>query len=1457
MAKRNKETPERKKRQSARVPKLESLGKYQIQKEIGAGGMGAVFLARDTTLNRLAALKVLPRDKAENPVLVKRFKAEGQAAAHLRHENIVSVYDAGEEDGYLYIALEYVEGTDLHNLISKRNRVPVRRSLEIITQVTKALAHAYQQGIVHRDIKPANILIRQDSVVKLTDLGLARSIDDNTETSITRAGTTVGTVDYMAPEQARDSKAADIRSDIYSLGCTWYHMLTGRAPFSEGSLTNKLAAHASTPPPDPRELNDRVPEGIVAIIQRMMAKSQNDRYQNPEELLEDLKNSNLKRSNVDNNVLEALASDESDSEQATLETITNQKADSSDFLINQFMPDYSSPAETTEEETSNRLSTSFDLEQLAAEVEVESETLVPKVKRSQKRPKKTVEPEPIADETTEFSRTQDSAPPIQEGSVISDSAVKARETARSKKQETPVKQQKRSKPVAQNPKKSRKESVAPSRPQKPSRKRGPVAPNNTSASENGVAVDYTQIAKLIGGVILLILLIWWGIKTFSSSAPTPQGKGNNPFASADQNQQQQQANSDSSETQSPDENSDQTKSADDGSNQQPVDVSENNNSAEKSQATDSNHKTNEKWQNVAARGQEKKYLPEWGTGFISLGAANGSKAYPNLPVLKVAKGKSETGIYQSLNSAIQAVNSKGAVIRLLGQGPFLLKPHRLQNISELILMADSEQNPVVVIQADEVTQKQPELNVISFSGGVLRLQGIHFLCDVSQFPDSGTCDIFKIDQSDITFQNCSFGLIGANQKRTFRLVNSIGKIRSTTARPQGETRILLENSVITGSQLEAIHVNQPYADVLVSNCFISTKGSPCLELTSQEIKPKSSSDLEARNVPCIFRIFSSTLLSDRSIFELNGPIESKKSNQPGQDATAKISPSRTDIIVVNSVLMGNPKEKQSSMVSLIDWPQDKLRAQNKSRFSGLKFQLESTLLWGWPLYLKSIDSSNTHKTFQIDSHRIWQQSWGGVVLEDAFNNQIPSKMGQLRTPAFVKSLLDFSKEKSVYAISEGGLIAGCDPAKLTSLSQGQLKRISAYQHRPQNYDQLRKVFTKAKTVTFDMTKGDLSEFLKSSGISGPTNVLVNGEGICYTSPIILENKQVRLQFQQKAGGSPLVVQLKLSPSATPKRSRDKKSTAISSFITSRNSTLEMVGGNFQIAAERRGVIPKHFLICQNSRVALDQCVLKAMLFNEKRFQSVVYVEPAATKQTSQVMIDRSFLTASGTIIESRALRLSLEIQNSLLLGLQNLFAFDAPGSDSPSIQVSLKQSTFAPGRSVFTFQESLGTSAGIGSLQIFADDSIFMPAPSTSAVRADLSRTVSLFAIPPSLQKKKLIQWWGNSNGFMIERLNLLADSGNNSQTTSAAFSKGMKNLFGEEVTQRPLASPGGIILQEQKLPPLVKIMSSDFQLLPTCKAATWSELKQPIGAKLSELEQNLKESSNSRSKPGRNKLAF
>ncbi len=289
--------------------KAEKLGRYILQRKLGAGGMGAVYLALDKELNRLVALKVLPPDKAENEILVKRFKAEAQAVAQLRHENIVQVYESGETDGYHYIALEYVEGTDVHRLIKKRGRLPVRRATEIINQLALALEHANTKGIVHRDIKPANMLINQAGVVKLTDMGLARMLDDTEVTSITRAGTTVGTVDYMAPEQARSSKAADTRSDIYSLGCAWYHMLTGSPPYPEGSVTNKLQAHAVAKIPDPRDINEAVPETVVAVIQRMMSKKPEDRHQSPQELLDDLKAVKASKRDISATDLAALANE--------------------------------------------------------------------------------------------------------------------------------------------------------------------------------------------------------------------------------------------------------------------------------------------------------------------------------------------------------------------------------------------------------------------------------------------------------------------------------------------------------------------------------------------------------------------------------------------------------------------------------------------------------------------------------------------------------------------------------------------------------------------------------------------------------------------------------------------------------------------------------------------------------------------------------------------------------------------------------------------------------------------------------------------------------------------------------------------------------------------------------------------------------------------------------------------
>jgi serine/threonine-protein kinase len=266
------------------------IGKYKVLRHIATGGMGAVYKAYDTENKREVALKVLTREMAAKPAMVERFKREARNAGQLRHENIVTLYELDEANETYFIAMEFVDGIDLHEYILRKKALDPDEALQIMVQASRALDHYHKHGIVHRDIKPSNFLLSRDKgqlVAKLTDLGLSRHTAAD-EYRVTRAGTTVGTVDYISPEQARDSGAADIRSDLYSLGCTWYHMLTGRAPFAEGGLADRLYNHINKEPEDVRRFNPRVSEATCAVLRRLLAKAPADRYQTPAELLADL-----------------------------------------------------------------------------------------------------------------------------------------------------------------------------------------------------------------------------------------------------------------------------------------------------------------------------------------------------------------------------------------------------------------------------------------------------------------------------------------------------------------------------------------------------------------------------------------------------------------------------------------------------------------------------------------------------------------------------------------------------------------------------------------------------------------------------------------------------------------------------------------------------------------------------------------------------------------------------------------------------------------------------------------------------------------------------------------------------------------------------------------------------------------------------------------------------------------
>lgn len=261
------------------------LAHFELLEPIGVGGMAAVLRARDLQLDRFVALKILPPEMATDPENVRRFHQEARAAAKLDHENIARVFFCGEDKGLHFIAFEFVEGENLRTLIERRGLFPVPEAIRYILQIATGLDHAAARGVVHRDIKPSNIIISPNGRAKLVDMGLARSLEPRGDQDLTQSGVTLGTFDYISPEQALDPREADIRSDVYSLGCTLYHMLTGQPPVPEGNAFKKMKHHQDVAPIDPRQLNPQIPDEVAAILMRMMAKQPKDRYQKPVQLI--------------------------------------------------------------------------------------------------------------------------------------------------------------------------------------------------------------------------------------------------------------------------------------------------------------------------------------------------------------------------------------------------------------------------------------------------------------------------------------------------------------------------------------------------------------------------------------------------------------------------------------------------------------------------------------------------------------------------------------------------------------------------------------------------------------------------------------------------------------------------------------------------------------------------------------------------------------------------------------------------------------------------------------------------------------------------------------------------------------------------------------------------------------------------------------------------------------------
>ncbi|PLT34256.1 Stk1 family PASTA domain-containing Ser/Thr kinase [Bacillus sp. V5-8f] len=260
-------------------------GRYKLLDMVGGGGMANVYLARDMILERDVALKILRMDFSNDEQFIKRFNREAQSATSLAHSNIVSIYDVGEEDDIYYIVMEYVKGLTLKQYIQKHYPIPIEKALDIMKQITAAIAHAHQNGIIHRDIKPQNILIDEKGNVKITDFGIAMALS---ATNITQTNAVLGSVHYLSPEQARGGMA-NKKSDIYSLGIVMFELMTGRLPFSGESAVSIALKHLQSETPSPKRWNPEIPQSVENVILKATAKDSFYRYESVDDMQDDIR----------------------------------------------------------------------------------------------------------------------------------------------------------------------------------------------------------------------------------------------------------------------------------------------------------------------------------------------------------------------------------------------------------------------------------------------------------------------------------------------------------------------------------------------------------------------------------------------------------------------------------------------------------------------------------------------------------------------------------------------------------------------------------------------------------------------------------------------------------------------------------------------------------------------------------------------------------------------------------------------------------------------------------------------------------------------------------------------------------------------------------------------------------------------------------------------------------------
>ncbi len=1281
---------------------LKRLGKYEIERKLGQGGMGAVYLATDATLKRKVALKVLPKDKAENPTLVRRFQAEAQAAAQLRHDNIVAVFDSGSADGYLYIAMEYVDGTDLHEHVSRRGIIPVKRSIELIKQAASALQHAYEHKIVHRDIKPSNLLLRRDGVLKLTDLGLARSVDDTIETNITRAGTTVGTVDYMAPEQARNSKLADIRSDLYSLGCTWYFMLTGQPPYPDGSLTNKLQAHAIKPLPNPQDQNKNVSEGLVAVLHRMIAKKPEDRYQTPKELLDDLKTAVMTSGAVSRTIFDEPPEAEEAPRRSRGEPAADEGAPARHWKR---LPDSTEDDDSAPTTGSRRTRSS-------------SPEPVEDDRPADKRHWKSLKKEELADDeaipASPGSRSRSSSSAADDA----EAPVDKRHWKSLKKDEVPDD----AGGPSSSPSSSR--TGGGSSPSAGKTERTflppPTRPAESDREESpGINLDWLKMPLAIAAAIAAVGGLGWMISSYSGSmggfgttpppanvdpfgktvpgpgtvavAPVGGGPGGAPMVDGSVQVANVYGGTPGTTPDGAPANPNATNTSGNPGSETGTGTSvATPNGTGVNPLTPGGAQGNEPF--------EAEKLPKWATA---------DDARPKA-TLTVGPGPSSLTHAPTLSEALSRLGPSGGVLQLLGTGPFTLTTPQSLTVKRLVLLGDEKTPPVLFMGS----AGEGLIGSLTVRGGNLELNGIHVTIDRTNWKTKDPQRLFSVIDGHLLLRNGSVSLTGPSAELT--------KVFSLEGTVPGGARLLIEQMLLRGETETWLDVRTNQLDAVVHNSLLATGQGTVLKLAGHSAVTATVKGRPAR----VLRSLHSTWVSPRAILDLSA------------DATRE-TPLPTQFVWLDSVCAAAANAGPRLLVNADGWLQEPLRQS-----------VTWTSLGSAYLGFENLLDFGDKSSFRARNADGWRIFWQEKIDADQFQSDVwPSAItdwNQLDPTDFDPSLLSPAVKK----IARQGEVPGVDPAHFTIPEASHPARLAAFSRRRPLPPAATQSIQVKNARRIDLKKEDLGAVLARGDWPNGTIFEAVGSGNCLMSPVQLAKRQVKIVFRQSSEAAPI----KLIPKDAGKD--------VEALIRIENGSLEIEDLRWA-SPEPRPTLPAWLIAAHDAHVVLRRCELvgpeKATVPYAGVIRFTTAPQPASEPPTLSVL--DSFIQAPGTLIRAEAGPGTLFVRNSVLAarGIAIDVRPRAINNDLP-FALDLVQTSIAATESGIQFTAvSLKEPAKLP-VQAFVEGCAFTP-PFT--IRAGEATAPAVVRLQGPVLEQQQVAWWGRSNGVSREVRVLLAKGDN------------------------------------------------------------------------------------------------